>query len=52
VKFKEVLPARTKQSTSVRGIRIADGIGKFWQALAGGMLATAEAKEKIDPALT
>lgn len=46
VKFKEILPPRTKESTSVYGIRMADGIGKFWQALAGGMLATQEAKEK------
>jgi len=47
VKFKEVLPARGPLASTVNGIKVADGIGKFWQALAGGLLTGPEVREKI-----
>jgi hypothetical protein len=45
IKFREVLPDRTKRSTRLRGIRIADGLGKFWQAISSGMIPAREAQE-------
>jgi hypothetical protein len=45
IKFREVLPDRTKHSTRLRGIRIADGLGKFWQAISSGMIPAREAQE-------
>src|SRR4051794_12493057 len=47
VKFRDVLPARGPSADTVRGIQVADKIGKFWQALAGGQLTGTESKEKI-----
>ncbi|HEV2295327.1 MAG TPA: hypothetical protein VGR35_15860 [Tepidisphaeraceae bacterium] len=45
IKFRDVLPERTKHSTRLRGIRIADSIGKFWQAISSGMIPARDAKE-------
>ncbi len=44
IKFREVLPDRTEQSTRLRGVRMADKIGKFWQAISAGMIPAREAK--------
>ncbi len=38
VRFREVLPPRAHDSTSLNGIRMIDKIGKFWQALSGGQV--------------
>lgn len=43
IKFREVLPERTKKSTRMRGIRIADTLGKFWQVVTAGMVKGREA---------
>jgi hypothetical protein len=44
VRFRDVLPERCHDSPSVRGIRIVDGFGKFWQALSGGLVPAMEGK--------
>jgi hypothetical protein len=44
VRLRDVLPARTKDSAVIRGIRMSDAIGKFWQALSGGMIPAGEGK--------
>ncbi len=44
IKFREHLPERTKDSRRIRGIRMADDFGKFWQALSGGMIPATEGK--------
>jgi hypothetical protein len=44
VRFRDVLPDRTKNSRRIRGIRIADGLGKFWQSLSGGLIPATEGK--------
>jgi hypothetical protein len=49
VKFKEVLPTRTADSEVIRGVRMADKIGKFWQAVVSGQISADEAK-KVDDA--
>lgn len=43
-RFRDVLPERTKESRRIRGIVMADQIGKFWQALSGGMIPALEGK--------
>lgn len=45
VKFKEVLPQRTVDSTRLKGIQYADKFGKFWQAFNAGLLRGPEARE-------
>jgi hypothetical protein len=44
LRFRDVLPERTKESKRIRGIRIVDDLGKFWQALSGGMVPALEGK--------
>lgn len=43
VKFREVLPDRGPDSAKLRGIRIVDGIGKFWQAMSSGLISAKDA---------
>src|SRR3954452_24357815 len=43
VKFRDVLPDRTDQAGRLRGIRLADNIGKFWQAVTSGLVSAREA---------
>src|SRR5580658_2524228 len=43
IKFKEVLPPRGPQAHRLCGIRMLDKIGKFWQALSGGLISAKEA---------
>lgn len=43
VRFKEVLPARTKSSNRMHGIRLADNVGRFWQAVTSGLVPAREA---------
>lgn len=43
-RFREVLPARCHDSRAIRGIKIVDGFGKFWQALSGGLVPAMEGK--------
>jgi hypothetical protein len=44
IKFKNVLLSRTDHSTRLRGIRAADKIGKFWQAISGGLISAEEGR--------
>jgi len=44
VKFKDVLPDRTRHSPRLWGIVLADKFGKFWQAIAAGKVSSQEAK--------
>src|SRR5687767_1343003 len=42
VKFRDVLQARTSQSNRMRGIRMADKLGKFWQVVTAGQVSARE----------
>ncbi len=44
LKFRDVLPERTRYSRKVAGIRLADAAGKFWQVVTAGMVPAREAK--------
>ena len=44
IRFRDCLPERTKDSSRLCGIRMADQIGKFWQALSGGFIPALEGK--------
>ena len=44
VRFREELPDRTDQSERVKGIVMADRLGKFWQALSGGFIPAGQGK--------
>ena len=44
VRFRDRLPDRCHDSTAIRGIRLVDGFGKFWQSLSGGLVPALEAK--------
>ncbi len=45
IKFRNVLPDRGPDSTKLRGIRIIDKIGKFWQAISSGLISAKEAAQ-------
>jgi hypothetical protein len=45
IKFRDVLPERGKDAERLRGIRIIDGIGKFWQAISSGLVSAKEAAQ-------
>jgi hypothetical protein len=47
IKFREKLKDRTIHSTRMNGIRLADGMGKFWQVITAGQVAGKDAKEAI-----
>jgi len=47
-RFRDHLPERTLDSQNIRGIRIVDGIGKFWQALSGGLVPATEGRIKLE----
>jgi hypothetical protein len=42
IKFRDVLPARTVESSTLGGIRIADGLGKFWRVITAGLVPARE----------
>lgn len=44
IRFRDVLPERTGDSRRIKGIQLSDKIGKFWQALSGGMIPATEGK--------
>jgi len=44
IRFRDVLPERTRDSRRIKGIQLSDSIGKFWQALSGGMIPATEGK--------
>lgn len=43
VKFREVLPAQTDQSERMRGIKLMNDAGKFWQVITAGLIPAKEA---------
>jgi len=45
IKFRDVLPDRGPDAECLRGIRIIDGIGKFWQAISSGLVSAKEAAQ-------
>ncbi len=44
VRFRDVCPESTVLSRDIRGFRIAEDFGKFWQALSGGIVNATEGK--------
>jgi hypothetical protein len=44
ISFKEVLPARTKDTRRINGIRYAERFDQFWKAIAGGVASEPDAK--------
>jgi hypothetical protein len=49
IRFRDVVPERTSESTRIVGIQMADAFGKFWQALSGGLIPAQKGKI-ADPA--
>jgi hypothetical protein len=45
IKFRDVLPERGPDAERLRGIRIIDSIGKFWQAISSGLVSAKEAAQ-------
>ena len=45
IKFREVLPERGPDSECLRGIRVVDRIGKFWQAISSGLISSKDAAQ-------
>jgi hypothetical protein len=45
IKFRDELPERGPDAKRLRGIRIIDGIGKFWQAISSGLISAKEAAQ-------
>lgn len=43
IKFKDRFPERGPQAKRLAGIRMLDKIGKFWQALSGGLISAKKA---------
>src|SRR4051794_37318626 len=43
IKFSEVLPERGPSAQRLAGIRMIDAIGKFWQAIASGLISAKKA---------
>src|SRR5688500_7468568 len=46
IKFREELPERGPEAHTIYGIKLADKIGKFWQAIAGGQLVGPDVRTK------
>lgn len=47
IKFRDELPDRGPEAHTIGGIKLADKIGKFWQAIAGGQLVGPDVREKL-----
>jgi hypothetical protein len=45
IKFREILPKRGPDANSILGIRMADKIGEFWQAVSSGLVPAREAAQ-------
>jgi hypothetical protein len=48
LRFREVLAARGPDSRRLHGIWLIEKLGKFWQALSGGLISAKEAALTVD----